>query len=87
MTHATLPRRSVGRRTAPSEARWSKPEFAEAEGLIIGVLDSLLRHHCLDFYWFSQSDLSAADLLRDGQVDPAAVRDVAALLARLGLSE
>jgi hypothetical protein len=66
-------------------ARWARPELAEAEDLVVAILNSLLGNRALDPYWFflSQGDLSAEDLLRDRRVDHAVVHDVARLVSQL----
>ncbi|MCC6363181.1 MAG: hypothetical protein IT165_06625 [Bryobacterales bacterium] len=62
---------------------------AEAEALTVRLLDLLLDYGCFDEYWFhlNQRDLNAQSLLRYGRVHGGALRDFAAILAGMGLTE
>ena len=71
--------------TSSTGTHWTRPEMAEADDLVVKILNCLLGYHALEPYWFclSQGDLSAEDLLRDRRVDHAVVQEVARLVSQI----
>lgn len=60
---------------------------AEAEELIVRLLDLMLAYGSFDEYWFQpvgQNNVNAQQILKDGRVHGGVLRDFAAILAGVG---